>query len=89
MDTSGAPDALTYAHGMRKKSPVVRLTVSNVTARPADLVLEPLGEVHVIPAGEQRTVIYSGDREPTLSIDFGDEEIKIWEEGPGQLDMTE
>jgi hypothetical protein len=51
------------------------------------LVLEPLGEVHPLAPGKHRIVWYRGDPEPRLAIDYGDDEIKIWEEGPGELEL--
>jgi hypothetical protein len=50
-------------------------------------VLEPLGEVHPLAPGKHRIVWYRGDPEPRLAIDYGDDEIKIWEEGPGELEL--
>jgi hypothetical protein len=65
----------------------VALTVSTESSREVALVLEPLGEVHPLAPGRHRIVWYRGDPEPRLAIDYGDDEIKIWEEGPGELEL--
>ena len=74
MDTPAQPAAVT-------------LLVTNRSSVPQRLVLEPTGEVYTLEPGERRTVTYGGDPDPRLSIDLGDGETKIWEEGPGTLTL--
>jgi hypothetical protein len=71
------------------KAAVVRMTVTNRSSTPTDLVLEPRGEVYPMAPGTTREVLYAGDATPSLSIDVHDGELKIWEEGPGFLDLDE
>ncbi len=67
----------------------VLLMVVNASEREVALVLEPRGEVYPMAPGQRRDVVYHGDRRPRLTIDYGEAEIKIWEEGPGELDVLE
>jgi hypothetical protein len=68
---------------------VVRLMVTNYSSGAFALVLEPFGEVYRIQPGETRVVRYGGDPAPRLSIDLHDGETKIWQEGPGRLELEE
>jgi hypothetical protein len=65
----------------------VSVLVTNRSSQVQRLVLEPTGEVYTLEPGERRTVTYAGDHDPRLSIDLGDGEMKIWEEGPGTLTL--
>lgn len=65
----------------------VTLMVTNRSSVRQRLVLEPTGEIHTLEPGESRTVIYAGDPDPRLSIDLGDGETKMWEEGSGTLTL--
>lgn len=67
----------------------IRLTVVNESGREVSLVLEPLGEVYPLVAGQRQDVVYRGDPDPRLTIDYGNDEIKIWEEGPGELEAVD
>ena len=71
------------------KAFIVRLRVTNRSSEPIALVLEPVGEVYRIEPGQNRVVRYTGDPAPSLSIDVHDGETKIWEEGPGTLELEE
>ncbi len=42
----------------------------------------------MLDPGESRTVIYEGDPEPRLSLDLGESEAKVWEEGSGTLTIV-
>ena len=66
---------------------VVTFRVTNSSKREIDLVLEPLGEVYVLAAGASRNVLFSVDAAPALTIDVNADEIKIWEESTGQLEI--
>lgn len=79
--------AVRRAQTRRRVDGGVRLNVTNSSAEPNSLVLEPAGEVHPIEPGQTRVVRYVGDPEPALSIDVGDGETKIWEEGVGTLEI--
>ena len=74
---------------MRRKPAPVRLRVENSPARPLVLVLEAWGETYDIAPGEHRNVVYRGDRAPTLTLDVGEGEFKVWAEGPGLLDLVD
>jgi hypothetical protein len=63
----------------------VKLVVTNRRSARTTIVLEPAGEVYQLDPGESRVVVYDGDPEPRLSVDLGEGETKIWEEGPGRL----
>jgi hypothetical protein len=69
------------------KRPDVQLTVSNESSRSVALVLEPLGEVYSLGPGAKQAVWYRGDPQPRLTIEYGEDEIKLWEEGPGELQV--
>jgi len=71
------------------KAVTVRLRVTNRSSEPIALVLEPAGEVYRIEPGQNRVVRYTRDPSPSLSIDVHDGEMKIWEEGPGKLELEE
>jgi hypothetical protein len=70
-----------------RQSVAVRLTVTNRSSVRRTLVLEPAGEIYMLEPGETRTLAYAGDPEPRLSIDLGEGETKIREEGPGRLTL--
>lgn len=63
----------------------VQLLVSNRSASPKDMVLEPRGEIYTLDPGAERTVTYRGDSKAQLAIDVGDGEVKLWAEGGGRL----
>jgi hypothetical protein len=66
----------------------VTFTVTNRSSVQQTVVLEPTGEIYMLEPGESRRVTYAGDPHPHLSIDLGDGETKIWEEGPGTLTVA-
>ena len=63
----------------------VSLIVTNRSSARQRLVLKPIGDIYPLEPGEQRRVTCAGDPDPRLSIDIGDGETKIWEEGSGTL----
>lgn len=68
---------------------IARLTVTNRSSDPITLVLESADETYSIEPAHSRVVRYTGDPAPRLSIDVHDGEAKIWEEGPGILELEE
>ena len=66
---------------------VVRLTVTNQSSIRATLVLEPAGEVYELLPGGSQEVIYAGGPNPHLTIDVSTDEIKVWQEGRGTLEL--
>ncbi len=64
------------------------LDVVNSSAEPVVLVLNPLGEVYALAPGQQRAVRYCGDPIPRLTVEYGEGEIMIWEDGPGELALV-
>jgi hypothetical protein len=62
-----------------------KLTIRNRSDRTIDLVLEPWGEVYPVEAGQTRGVTRTGESSAELTIDVSPNEVKIWEEGAGQL----
>lgn len=65
--------------------PTVTMGVRNGSGVAINVVLEPWGEIHSLQPGETRTLSYEGDPEPSLTIDLGETEIKVWAEGDGVL----
>ena len=66
---------------------VVRLTVTNYSETSQRVVLEPRGMVYELEPGASREIAHSGDRRPHIGITFEDDELKLWEEGEGDLDL--
>lgn len=75
--------------GRRRSQNFVKLIVRNVAGKPIDVVLEPFGEIHQLAAGTEKIVTYAGDPRPTLAIDAGDDDLTLYAEGPGTLDVDE
>jgi hypothetical protein len=71
------------------RNSVVQFNVTNRSPVRVNLVLEPTGEIYALEPDQTRIVKYAGDPQPRVSIDFGENEIKLWEEGPGSLTVDD
>ena len=71
-----------------RRTPVL-LTFTNESSRTIRLVLEPFGEIYAMAPRSSRTVRYWGDPVDHLSVDIRDDELKLWSQSTGFLDLEE
>jgi len=69
--------------------PPITLRISNSGSDPIRVVLEQWGEICEIPANATRNVVHAGYEKPTLTVDIGPAEIKIWAETSGDLQISD
>lgn len=61
--------------------------ITNDSPKETTLVLEPWGDLRQIAPGESKIVRRTGGSGESLEITLSENEIKIWEEGSGELDF--
>jgi hypothetical protein len=71
---------------MDKQSITIKIT--NQSTKGSEVVLEPWGDCRPIGPGDAVLVRRLGGDTKGIAVDIGEGEIKIWEEGGGDLEFS-